>query len=332
MRWRFLIAAQMAAAVLVAACGTSASGTPTSANLTEPGKVASLAAEVPQSMLALAPWQLATDANGNAPGEYIDPSTGLPVGSDIDLGYELCKVLGVVCTWNNVVFDDLIAQLKASTPSEVANGDTPRYLFSIAGMTPRPAREAAGIDFITYFKAGEVWEELADGPPISTAVDMCGHTVAVQAGIIEESDAWGFMGKQVGGAPIPGDVDHCKEAGKPDITVLSFPTAPEADQALNSHRADFEWNDEGPADWAVKQSQGKWKVAGAPCSVGRYGIALVKGSPLEQPLIDALKYLIDNGYYVKIFQKWGNASGAITSADVKLNDNTTVGQSCVPSY
>jgi polar amino acid transport system substrate-binding protein len=326
-----MVSAQVAAVVLLAACGSSVQ-TPTANTLSSPSKVPSLAAEVPQNMLALAPWQLATDANGNAPGEYIDPATGMPVGSDIDLGYELCKVLGVVCTWNNVTFDDLIAQLKASTPSEVANGDAPRYLFSIAGMTPRPAREAAGIDFITYFKAGEVWEELASGPPITTAVDMCGHTVAVQAGIIEEADAWGFMGKEVGGNPIPGDVDNCKAAGKADITVLSFPNAPQADQALNSGRADFEWNDEGPADWAVKQSHGKWKVAGPACSVGRYGIALVKNSPLEKPITDALKYLIDNGYYIKIFQKWGNAGGAISSSDVQLNDNSTVGPSCVPKY
>ena len=329
MRLRALASFGITVVVLSTACGST---TPNVSSTTGPSKVASIAAEVPASMMALAPWQLATDGNGNAPGEYVDPGTGVMVGSDIDLGNELCKVMGIVCSWNNVVFDDLIAQLKASTPDEVANGDTPRYVFSIAGMTPRPAREQAGIDFITYFKAGQVWEELASGPPVTTAVDMCGRKVAVQAGIFEESEAWGFMGQEVGGKPIPGDKNNCQAAGKPDITVLSFPTAPEADAALLSGRADMEWNDEGPADWAVKLSHGKLKVAGQPCSVGRYGIALVKGSPLEQPITDALKYLIDSGDYIKIFQKWGNASGAIASTDVALNDNSFVGASCVPNY
>ncbi len=331
MRFRSLIAAELAAVLMLAACGSS-STTPTSSS-SGPSKVDSIASEVPASILALAPLQLVTDGQGNAPGEYIDPATGAIVGSDVELGNELCKVMGVVCTWNNVTFDDIIAQLKGSTPDEIANGDKPRYVFSIAGMTPRLARENAGIDFITYFKAGEVWMELAGGPPINSAVDMCGRRLATTAGTIQESDAWGFMGESVGGTPIPGDKNNCKAAGKPDITVLSFPSEPQADATLLSGRADIVWTDQGIVDWVVKGSNGKLKAAGPACTVGRYGIAVAKGSPLEKAITDALKYLIDNNdYYINIFKKWGNADGAIASSDVALNDNSTVGPSCVPKY
>jgi polar amino acid transport system substrate-binding protein len=65
--------------------------------------------------------------------------------------------------------------------------------------------------------------------------------------------------------------------------------------------------------------------------VAPYGLALIKGSPLEQALTDAIKYVIDNGFYKQVLDKWGVADGAIKSSDVKLNDNNAVGATCVPS-
>jgi len=65
--------------------------------------------------------------------------------------------------------------------------------------------------------------------------------------------------------------------------------------------------------------------------VSPYGLEVVKGSPLEPALTDAIKYLIDNGFYKTVLDKWGVADGAIKSADVKLNDNNSVGATCVPS-
>jgi polar amino acid transport system substrate-binding protein len=229
--------------------------------------------------------------------------------------------MGVACKWNQVTFDSLIVQLKAG-----------KYMFSIAGMTPRPAREKS-VDFVTYYQAGEGWMERAQGGPVmKTALDMCGKKLATTSGIIEESDAWGFMGEKVGGTPIPGDVNHCKSAGKPDIKVLSFPSEPQADATLLSGRSDVVWTDQGVADWVVRNSHGRLKVAGPACSVGRYGIALPKHSPLIKPISDALRYLINNGDYTKILKHWGNADGAVKASAVKLNDNSTVGDSCVPKY
>lgn len=310
----------VAVALTVAACGgggtTSTSPTPSG-----PSKVASIASEVPSSVTDLAPLQIATDAT-YAPNEYIDPDTGAIIGWDIDFGKNLCKVMGVACTFNNVIFDNIIPQLTASNP---------RYLFSLSSFTPTSDREAKGIDFISYYKAGESWVVKASGgPTVNSAADMCGQTVAVETGTTEESDAWGYMGKQVGGTPISGDKDNCP-AGK-DITVSSFAKQTDANSALLSGRASILWVDQPVADYQVKTSNGKMKLGGAPCSVAPYGLALPKTSPLEKPLTDAIKYLIDNGYYKTTLSNWGVTDGSITSADVKINDNNAVGSSCVPSY
>jgi polar amino acid transport system substrate-binding protein len=317
----------LVAAVLVAACGSSNTPTATSGG---PGKVASIASEVPSTVTG--PVQIATDAT-YAPNEYVDPNTGAIVGWDIDLGNAICKVMGLVCTFNNVTFDDIIAQLKASTPSEVAGGDKPRYAFSISSWSPTQSRENSNIDFITYYRAGEAWIEKVSGPTINTAADMCGHSVAVESGTTEESDAWGYMGRQVGGTAIGGDKDNCTTAAKQDIKVDSYATQTEANSALLSGRDDIGWLDQPVADYQVKQSGGKFKTGGQPCSVAPYGIAIVKGSPLEKPITDAVKYLMDNGgYYTNVLDHWGVKDGAITSTDVKLNDNNSVGATCVPPY
>ena len=169
------------------------------------------------------------------------------------------------------------------------------------------------------------------GASISTAADMCGHSVAVESGTTEESDAWGYMGQSVGGTAIAGDKDNCP-AGK-DIKVLSFGTQTEANTALASGRADFGWLDQPVADFQVKQSNGQFKIGGQPCSVAPYGIAIVKGSPLEKPITDAVKYLIDNNsYYTNILKNWNVTDGAIASSDVTLNNNNSIGATCVPSY
>lgn len=323
--------AMITLAVTLAACGGT-SGGPAATSSGGPGKVASIAAEVPADIKSLAPLQIATDAT-YAPNEFIDPDTGAIKGWDVDFGQSLCKVMGLACTFNNVTFDDIIAQLKASTPSEVAGGDKPRYQFSLSSWTPTSDREKSGIDFISYYKAGEAWiVKASGGPTVSSAADMCGKTVAVESGTTEESDAWGYMGQKPGGTAIAGDTDNCKKAGKDAIKVQAFATQTEANSALLSGRADIGWLDQPVADYQVKQTGGKLKIGGQPCSVSPYGIAIVKGSPLERALTDAVKYLMDNGFYTNILKDWNVTDGAIKSSDVALNNNNSIGDSCVPSY
>lgn len=327
MRFQARLSGGLAAVLLLAACGSSSSPSSTSSS-SGPGKVDSIASEIPASMLALAPWQLAADSTGQAPSAFTDPNTGLPVGEDIDMGNALCKVMGVVCTWNNVVFDDIIAQITGTTPDEIANGDTPRYVFAVASMSPRAGREARGVDFITYFKSGNNWFELAGAAPITALADQCGKNVAVQTGTIQEADDWAFMGKDISGAQIPGHKDNCQAAGKPGINVITFASASAQVAAVLSGRADFGFSSTIFNGYLVNQSKGKLKLTGPNCSIGKHGITLVKGSPLEKPIMDALKYLIDNGYYLPILKKWGLADVAITSSEVQINDNSTTGPPC----
>jgi len=303
--------------MMLAACGGTSNAP--AASSSGPSKVASIAAEVPSSVPT--PIQIATDAT-YPPDESIDPATGEIIGWDIDLGKAICKVMGVVCTFNNVSFDSIIPQLTASNP---------RYLVSLSSFTPTSDREAKGIDFVSYYKAGEGWVVAASSPiTVNSAADMCGHTIAVETGTTEEGDAWAYIGKQIGGSPLAGGKDNCTAAGKQDLKVSNFEKQTDANTALLSGRADIGFLDSQVAAYQVKATSGKVKTTGQGCSVAPYGIALPKGSPLEKPIMDAVKYLIDNGYYKTILQNWSVLDGAIQNSDVKVNDNNSIGPTCVP--
>jgi polar amino acid transport system substrate-binding protein len=312
-RW---LALPICSVLVVAACGSNTS-TPSSTN-TGATLQANIAAEVPAAVKAKGALQVGVDAT-YAPNEFVDPETGQIRGWDIDLGLAIGKVIGVPFVFNNADFSSIIPDIGT------------RYDLGISSFTPTTTREKT-VDFVTYYQAGESWITKTGGPQISGPADMCGQTVAVETGTTEEADAYGFMGKMPDGSPIRADTNHCKAAGKPDITVHSFTKQTDADADLLAGHAQIGWSDQPVSDYQVKNSNGKEQISGKPCSVGPYGIALAKGSGLEQALQDALKYLIDKGYYAKILTNWAVADGAIPSSGVALNVNSLGGASCVPSY
>lgn len=316
-------------APVIAGCGGGATSSSSSGS-SLPAVQPSIKALVPSSIKG-SPVQIAMDAT-YSPNEFIDPSTGGIEGWDVDFAKDVCAVMGLNCNVNNVNFDDIIPQLTGTGKDSQGLAYSVRYQMGISSFTPSSAREQAGVDFVTYYTAGEQWLTKTGGLQISAAADMCGHSVAVETGTVEESDAWGFMGKSPGGTPISGDKDNCAAAGKSDITVESFTTQTEANSALLSGRADFGWADSPVAEYQVKVENGRLQLGGAPCSVAPYGIAVSHSSGLDPALVAAVKYVIDNGYYSPILKQWNVTKGAISSSEVAINNNSTSGSSCVPSY
>ncbi len=103
------IALLLPAALLAACGGSGGSSSPASSAAAAPTTQTSIAAEVPAAIKAEAPIQIATDAS-YAPNEFVDLNGNI-VGWDIDLAKDVCKVLGLACTINNVTFSDIIPDL-----------------------------------------------------------------------------------------------------------------------------------------------------------------------------------------------------------------------------
>lgn len=237
---------------------------------------------------------IATDAS-YAPNEYIE--NGKIVGFDVDLGTAVAKKIGVKANFQNAGFDSIIPALKSK-----------KYDLSLSSFTDSKEREAT-VDFVTYYSAGSSLQVKA-GNPLKLSTDdlsLCGQKVATEKGTTQEGDvkADGLYGKK------------CTAAGKKAPQGLSFDDQNQANLALSSGRADAVLADSPVVAWAVKNSSGKFEVAGQPYGTAPYGIAIPKNEPeLRDAVLKGVKDVIADGTYKQLLAKWGLDAGAINNPQV----------------
>ena len=277
------------AALLAAGCS---SGTGTSTGTTAPaspsGKVSSIAAQVPAAVQSKGTLAVAADAT-YAPNEFIGTDGHTVVGLDADLANALGQVLGLKINMVNATFDTIIPGLVSG-----------KYNLGMSSFTDTKEREQT-VNFVTYFSAGtSFYVKSSGGPDITSLAELCGHKVAVEKGTTQQADSQAQAKK-------------CKAAGKPDVTVQIFNDQNAVNLALSSGRADVAMADSPVAAYQVKQSNGAFKLAGQPYGTAPYGIAIPKNSGMAKPVLAALEHLMANGTYMKILDKWGVQSGAIST-------------------
>jgi polar amino acid transport system substrate-binding protein len=87
--------------------------------------------------------------------------------------------------------------------------------------------------------------------------------------------------------------------------------------------------DSPPAAYAVEQSNGKFKTSGTQYGVAAYGIAMPKNSGLAKPVLDALKDVMADGTYDRIFSYWGLVKKGDTGCPCTI-DNPKINPTNVP--
>ncbi len=296
MRRPLAIAAVSLSVLVIAACGSSSSTTNTSsksASSSSPTASADPAVVklLPAAVKSKSTLVVAQDAS-YAPDEYIAPDGHTIIGLDADLADALGAVMGKKISHINVPFGSILAGLTAG-----------KYDFSASSFTDTKAREKA-VDFVTYGKVGEsFYTKASGGTSINSIADICGKTVSVEAGTTEKDDATAQGAKG-------------KAQGKPGDTVLVFPDQNGANLAVSSGRAQLGFADTQVAGYQVKQSGGQFKLVGQPYAVAPYGIAIPKTPGLAPAMLAALKVLMQDGTYAKIFNKWGAQAIAITNPQI----------------
>jgi polar amino acid transport system substrate-binding protein len=294
-----LIAVIAFAAVTVAAgCGssnndnnTSGGGTLTAASFSVQTNPA-IAGQVPADVKSSGTLSVAADAT-YAPDEFIASDGKTVIGMDADLATAIADLMGLKASVSNQPFDSIIPGLAAG-----------KYNLGMSSFTDTKDREKT-VDFVTYATAGESFFVNADGgPTINSLDDICGLKVAAEKGTTEADDATAQSKK-------------CTDAGKPAVSVSVFPDENGVNLALSSGRADAAFADTPVADYAVKQSDGKFKLSPAPpIANAPYGIAMSKDSGLQQPVLAAIKALMADGTYKQILDYWGLQSIAISNPTI----------------
>jgi polar amino acid transport system substrate-binding protein len=296
---RSLLVVALALAVL-AGCGGGGGERPAGGQASGEG-LTELGRRLPQRIRSAREIRVGSDVS-YAPVEFFDAFApdvlDRPVGEpeplvrgiDPDLAVELGRKLGVRFTFRNVAFDELIPSLRSG-----------RFDLIISAMTATGER-AELISFVEYFQAGTSIL-VAKGNPerIRSLGDLCGATVALQSGTVQEELVAGQQGR-CGGRPI---------------RVRSLDSGTQVILDVKYGRAAAALTDFPVAAYNAKVSGegGDLEVVGEQIDPGPYGVGVRKqDAELRDALQGALREIIADGSYDRVLAKWNVSDGALKTA------------------
>jgi len=296
-------AALIAVSLLAAACSSNSSNstTTTTKSSSTSGAIptqaedSSIAATLPAAIKSKGSLTIALDAT-YAPDEFIASNGTTIIGMDADLANAITQILGLKANLVNATFDTIIPGLQSG-----------KYDMGDSSFTDTLARQKV-VDFVDYFTAGEGFYIKTGGQSFNGLSSLCGHSVSVEDGTTEQTDA-------------QTQAKTCTSEGKSTVNVLSYGNQSQANLAVSSGRAEVGFADSQVAAYIVSTSNGVFQNSGTAFEVAPYGLALPKGNGMAAPVEAAINLLISNGTYTKILDKWGVQAGAVTTA--AMNDATS---------
>jgi polar amino acid transport system substrate-binding protein len=234
----------------------------------------------PASVASAGKMVFCSDISG-PPLEYFDENS-MAVGSDIDIGTEIAKRMGVKAEFKNTAFSAIIPALQAKQCDAI-----------ISQLFDKPKRREV-VDFVDYMYSSQSFL-VAKGNPknIKGLDDLAGLKVAVENGTTIQS-------------LIDEQNKKFKEAGKPDAVAVVFPKDTDAQQALRIGQVDAYGTTLESAAFLLQKAGPVFDIGGAPFSKITAGIATRKGEADMHDAIDkAFNAMKADGTYHKILAKWG---------------------------
>ncbi len=274
----------------------------TEPSASEAAPSASAGATVPENQLITAGHLTVCSDIPYPPQEFFDDQ-GNPTGSDLDIGAEIAKRLGLTMSVNNTVFDTIIAALQ---------GGKCDIIISAQNITSDRIKQ---VDMIPFFQAGQSFV-VAKGNPkgISATTDLCGKTIAAETGTTEVHYLEG-----TGDYKGQGLTQACTSGGKPAINVKEFEKDSDALLALQAGQVDAYFADSPVAGYYTVQHADQFDLSPIPpLQPALEGISVPNDDghkALRDAVQQTLVAMINDGTYKTILQKYGDESGAVT-ADV----------------
>ncbi|MET3812157.1 transporter substrate-binding domain-containing protein [Arthrobacter sp. UYEF3] len=230
---------------------------------------------------------------GLAPMMFIGNDGKTITGVEADLMHAVGQVLGVK------------VDLKDVKPEAFMTGLLAQRFDAAAGSITYTKERKAQADFVVYAHYGQALAKAADNQENITFDTLCGKTVAVLNGSVQQTKF------------LPQLSDKCVGAGNAAIKGDAFPDANSLFLAVQSNRADAAFLNEVSVLYQVDQSKGKMQLADTGLGSDPKGIVIGRDTGLQKALTAAVKHLNDTGKMKEIFAKWGLEK--ILTGDVQLN-------------
>lgn len=201
-----------------------------------------------------------------------------PAGSDIEIGRELAKRLGVEATFRNTGFDVILDDLAAKRCDAV-----------ISSLT-NTAERRAKVRFVDYARWGQsLMVPTANPRDISGLADLGGARVAVQSGTVNEE----FLAARA--ASNPGDAPQIEAFGKDTEAVA----------ALKAGEVDAYFGDSPVVAYYIGEEALTYAFAGRPVNAEPIGIAVRPAdADLDRQLTRGIQSMYADGAMRRILERW----------------------------
>jgi polar amino acid transport system substrate-binding protein len=209
------------------------------------------------------------------------------VGSDVDIGTEIARRVGMKATFKNTGFDAIIAALLAKKCNAV-----------ISGMNDTPERRKQ-VAFVDYIRVGQaVMVQTGNPKHIKTVADLSGKSVSVEVGTTNKD----FLDAQS---------KLLQKQGKKSIKVVTFPKDTDAAAALKTGKVDAYFGDSPVVAYYIAKDPTSFAFGVNPVAPIPVGIALRKGDPLISKIRKAVTSMYADGTMQKILKKWKMGATAL---------------------
>jgi polar amino acid transport system substrate-binding protein len=271
--------AVLALVIFAAGCGGSKKAATTTAT-TSTSATPAVAIQPPANIKSAGKFVFCSDIT-YPPEESYKTGTTTPQGSDIDIGTDIAKRMGVKAQFDNTGFDGIIAALLAKKCDAIISGmnDTPERLKQVA--------------FVDYLKVGQSFMVKKGNPKnITSIASLAGKSASVETGTTNKD----YLDQQS---------KMLQAQGKKPIKVVTFPKDTDAANALKTGKVDAYFGDSPPAAYYVETDPSSFEVGGNPVNPIPIGIALRKSdTQLQSGVLAAIASMYSDGTMKQIVAKW----------------------------
>lgn len=202
-------------------------------------------------------------------------------GLDIDMAAATFDCLGLKTT-------PMIGNWSGLLPAVIAGQAD--VMWDTLYYTPERAKQA---DFVIYMRAATGGLVQKGNPKnIHSLDDVCGLRATAGLGTTEEA-VFNDLSKK------------CVAAGKPAITIVTFPDIPAGSRLVKADRADLLMIDLGLVQSFIKADPSSFDLGFSILTDYKVGVGVAKtNKDLSNAVLDALKIVQANGTQAKIFAKY----------------------------
>jgi polar amino acid transport system substrate-binding protein len=211
-----------------------------------------------------------------------------PVGSDIEIGAEIARRMGVKAQFDNTGFDGIIPALLGKKCDAI-----------ISGMNDTPERQKQ-VAFVDYIKVGQSFMVKKGNPENITGLpSLAGKSASVEVGTTNKD----YLDQQS---------KKLKAQGKKPIDVVTFPKDTDAANALKTGKVDAYFGDAPVVAYYIQKDPASFTFGGSPINPILVGIAIRKSdTELQAAVKKAVDAMYADGTMANLLKKWQLSSTAL---------------------